>query len=78
MSVRTVKQSQILLKILDYFEVAAKVGEDVPEAHVQEISSLIDVLLSRLIIPAVGTFTQAPATIAPQPATPTHFTSVFK
>lgn len=45
---QTPKQVSILQKILGYFELAGKLGLEVPEAHVQAISGIVDIISTEL------------------------------
>lgn len=49
MAAQTASQVDILKKILGYFELAATIGEVVPEPHVQAISALVETLSAGLL-----------------------------
>ena len=67
MAVQTAVQTSILQKILAYFERAAAIGQEVPEKHVQAISSLIELLVEDLS--GKNPFAVSPAVpVGPTPA----------
>ena len=44
MSVQTPQKVAVLSKVLNYFELAAAIGMEIPNAHVQQISALVEEL----------------------------------
>jgi hypothetical protein len=68
MALQTPTHVSLLQKLLGYFDFAAKIGEGIPEPHVQAISSLIDFLITDIEKIRYGA---APMQIsAPAPAVP--------
>ena len=66
MAAQTPVQVSLLSKLLGYFDLAAKVGEVVPIAHVTAISTLVDSLLQEIM--AISAAKQTATIASPVPA----------
>ena len=68
---QTPVQTSLLQKVLQYFELAASLGMEIPIGHVAQISALIEALaqdLSNLLPAAMGQATPTPApVVVPSP-----------